>query len=71
MAKTILKLESPWAEVKEKIKENNLNITDDDLDFREGEEDRLLDRLAGIMQKSKEEVKIYIESLSANKDMAG
>jgi uncharacterized protein YjbJ (UPF0337 family) len=71
MAKTILKLESPWAEVKEKIKENNLNITDDDLDYREGEEDRLLDRLAGIMQKSKEEVKIYIESLSANKDMAG
>lgn len=52
MAKTILKLESPWAEVKEKIKENNLNITDDDLDYREGEEDRLLDRLAGIMQKS-------------------
>jgi hypothetical protein len=70
MAKTILKLESPWAEVKEKIKENNLNITDD-VDYREGEEDRLLDRLAGIMQKSKEEVKIYIESLSANKDMAG
>lgn len=71
MAKTILKLESPWAEVKEKIKEHNLNITDDDLDYREGEEDRLLDRLAGIMQKSKEEVKIYIESLSANKDKAG
>ncbi len=66
-----LKLERPWEEVKEKIKEHNIDITDDDLDYKPGEEGNLLDRLGKKLSKSREEVKILIESLSSNRDMAG
>lgn len=66
-----LKLERPWEEVKDKIKEHNIDITDDDLDYKPGEEGNLLDRLGKKLSKSREEVKILIESLSSNRDMAG
>lgn len=71
MSKYSLNLARPWKEVKEKIKEHNLEITDSDLDYSPGKEQELLERLGKILNKSSEEVKILIESISGNKDMAG
>lgn len=65
-----LKLEAPWSEVKERIKEINYDLTDEDLDYKQGEEDALLDRLAGKMKKSREEIKGWIESISHTKNRA-
>lgn len=70
MEKTKLTLHASWEEVKEKIKERNIGITDEDLDFEPGEEDALLERLAVKMERSKEEVKRFIESISYNQDIA-
>ncbi len=65
-----LKLNAPWSQVKELLKENNIDLTDDDLDYKEGKEDELLDRLSIKMKKDKLAVKEYIESVSANKGKA-
>ena len=66
-----LKLGSHWDEVKERLKENDINLTDQDLQYKPGADDELLERLAGKMKKSKQEVKEYIESIAANEDKAG
>jgi len=66
-----LNLRSPWHEVRERLKENDISLTDQDLEYRPGNEDELLERLAGIMNKSKKEIKEYIESVSGNEDKAG
>lgn len=66
-----LKLESPWEEVKEKMKENNILLTDDDLLYEPGKEDALLERLAKKMDRSKDEVRVLIESISFNTGLAG
>ena len=66
-----LNLKSPWPEVKERLKENDINLSDEDLEYRPGRDEELLERLASKMNKSKEEIKEYIESISANKDKAG
>jgi hypothetical protein len=66
-----LNLRSPWWEVKERLKENDLNLTDEDLDYQPGKDDELLERLADRLNKSKTEIKHYIESVSANEDKAG
>ena len=66
-----LNLRSPWPEVRERLKENDMNLTDQDLEYRPGEEEELLERLSGKMNKSKREVKEYIESVSSNEDKAG
>ena len=63
--------ESSWEEVKEKIKEVHLDITDADLDFKPGKEDELLERLALKFHKNKQEIKDWIESISSNKSIAG
>ncbi|MFT3826139.1 MAG: hypothetical protein QM731_19610 [Chitinophagaceae bacterium] len=70
MGHTTLQLAVPWERVKEKIKERNPHLADDDLQYEPGNEDALLEKLAGIMHRSKEEVKDYIESISQNKGMA-
>jgi uncharacterized protein YjbJ (UPF0337 family) len=64
-------LGSDWEEVKAKIKERNIDITDDDLRYEKGQEDVLLERLSKKMNRSKEEVKAFIESISSNKNIAG
>jgi uncharacterized protein YjbJ (UPF0337 family) len=69
--KNFLNLEQPWDQVKERLKENDVSLTDDDLDFQPGQEDELLRHLSEKMKKSPEEVKKFIESLSANKAKAG
>lgn len=66
-----LNLKSPWPEVKERLKENDINLSDNDLEYIPGNDEELLERLAVKMKKSKEDIKYYIESISANKDKAG
>ncbi|HMR91438.1 MAG TPA: hypothetical protein PKC69_03960 [Chitinophagaceae bacterium] len=44
-----LKLEAPWETVKEKLKEINYELTDEDLVYTPGEESLLLERLASRM----------------------
>lgn len=71
MEQTSLKLSAPWEEVKEKIKERNVELSDDDLRYEPGKERELLQHLAGRMNRSVEEVKDYIESISTNTSPAG
>ena len=59
-----LKLHAPWEEVKEKIKEVNGELTDDDLDYEPGQEQALLERLSKKMNRKVEDVKAWIESIS-------
>ena len=66
-----LNLRSTWPEVRERLKENDISLTDQDLEYRPGSDDELLEKLAGKMNKSKKEVKEYIESVSGNEDKAG
>ena len=65
-----LSLKSPWDEVKERLKENNLDLTDDDLVYTPGHEEELLDCLQKKLNKDLQAVKAYIESISANTDRA-
>jgi len=60
-----------WDRVKEKIKERNLELTDEDLDYVPGRESELYQRLTGKLGNSPDEVRTYIESIAGNKDMAG
>ena len=46
-----LNLASPWEEVKEKLKEVNSELTDEDLQYQPGGEDELLQRLSKKMNK--------------------
>ena len=66
-----LNLKSPWPEVRERLKENDINLTDQDLEYMPGNDEELLERLADKMHKSKNEVREYIESISGNEDKAG
>jgi hypothetical protein len=65
-----LKLCAPWEEVKELLKENDISLTDKDLEYKPGDEDELLERLAKKMKKDKQAVREYIESISANSGRA-
>ncbi|NML19888.1 general stress protein CsbD [Pseudoflavitalea sp. G-6-1-2] len=65
-----LNIGASWEEVKEKIKERNVQLTDEDLQYEPGKEDALLQRLSAKMHRSVEEVKNYIESISHNNDAA-
>lgn len=71
MERTQLKLAAPWDEVREHLKEHNIDLTDDDLQYEPGQEEALLERLGRKFNKSREEVKGLIESVSNNTDMAG
>lgn len=66
----MLKLMAPWPEVKEKIKEGNIELTDADLNYVPGKEAQLLQNLAKKMQRTPEEIKAWIESVSSNKGKA-
>lgn len=67
---TQLNLEESWEEVKEKMKEVNTSLTDEDLFYEKGKEDELLNRLAKKLNKSAEDVKGLIESVSYTKGKA-
>jgi predicted RNA-binding protein with EMAP domain len=65
-----LKLEAPWTEVKEKLKEIVHSLTDEDLEYTLGQEEILLKRLAKKLDRSIGEIKAWIESVSFNKGKA-
>jgi hypothetical protein len=65
------KLDAPWEKVKERMKENDINLTDADLEYEPGKEEDLLQRLEKLMNKPRHQVIAYIESISTNEDMAG
>lgn len=66
MENKTLHLESPWNLVKEKIKETNIELTDEDLQYTPGQEQDLLARLSNKMNMNPEEIRSWIESLSSN-----
>ena len=66
-----LRLQAPWETVKERMKENDINLTDKDLEYEPGKEEELLQRLEKVMDKPRHLVIAYIESISSNEDMAG
>ena len=65
-----LKLEAPWDEVKEMLKEINTDLTDEDLDYEPGQEVLLLERLSVKLNKDVPAVKAWIESVSFNNGIA-
>lgn len=65
-----LKLERSWDHVKELLKENDYRLTDEDLLYIPGKEDELLERLAVKMGRTTDEIRILIESISANDRLA-
>ena len=65
------KLDAPWEKVKERMKENDISLTDADLEYEPGKEEVLLERLEKLMNKPRQQVIAYIESISSNEDMAG
>ena len=67
----VLKLQAPWETVKERMKENDINLTDADLEYEPGNEEDLLKRLEKLMNKSREQIIAYVESISSNEDRAG
>lgn len=64
-------LKASWEEVKERLKENDANLSDADLQYEPEREEDLLQRLADRYKKSPEEIRRYIESISENQDLAG
>jgi hypothetical protein len=68
---TVLKLQAPWETVKEKMKENDMSLTDADLEYEPGNEDDLLQRLEKLMNRPREQIVAYIESISSNEGLAG
>jgi uncharacterized protein YjbJ (UPF0337 family) len=60
---TNLQFKGSWNEVKGKLKQKYGQLTDDDLAFAEGKEDELLGRLQKRLGKSKEELRMEIESM--------
>jgi hypothetical protein len=60
-----LKLAVPWQEVKEKLKEANLDLTDEDLVYEPGQDEALVNRLAKKMNRDPEHIKGWIESVSS------
>jgi hypothetical protein len=57
--------------VKERMKENNIDLSDKDLEYIPGQEEELLQRLEKKMNRSRDQVVAYIESISSNEDLAG
>jgi len=66
-----LKLGTSWQAAKEKIKEVKPELTDADLDYVPGKENELLGRLAKKLNRTPEEVRGWVESVSENKAKAG
>ncbi len=65
-----LNLEQPWEIVKELMKENNVTLTDEDLFYNPDNVEKLLAHLSKKLNRSMEDVRILIESISANSGKA-
>ena len=68
--KNKLNLQAPWPEVKERAKETNVELTDEDLVYEPGKEEELLKRLSIKMKRTRQDVKAWLESVSSNKGIA-
>ena len=66
-----LNLKAPWEEVMEHMKENDIRLTDADLQYVPGQEEELLQRLEKILKRPRQNIIAYIESISFNTDLAG
>jgi hypothetical protein len=66
-----LKLHAPWDEVRERLKESNVNLTDEDLQYEPGGDEELLERLSSKLGKDKLQTKALVESISSNRGQAG
>lgn len=71
MQSSRLNLSEPWDEVKEKLKEANVDLTDDDLEYQPGSESELLQRIGRKLNKPEDEVRRWVESISMNSGKAG
>ena len=58
-----LKLKGNWNETKGKIKQAYADLTDDDLTYKEGQEDELVGKLQQKIGKTKEGVISWIQNL--------
>ena len=58
-----LSVKGNWNEMKGKLKQKWGNLTDDDLTFREGQEDEMVGRIQKRTGKTREEIVRYINSL--------
>lgn len=63
MNSTTLKMKGTWNEVKGKIKKQYADLTDDDLLYKEGQDDELIGRLQKKTGKTKDQVINWIQSL--------
>lgn len=70
MGKMQLTLKQSWEQVKEKLKENDHRLTDEDLVYDPADTDALLARLAQKLNRTKDEVRVLIESISENEGKA-
>jgi len=68
---SVLRLVVPWETVKERLKENDINLTDEDLEYIPGKEEELIKRLEKVMNRSRAQVIAYIESIASNENLAG
>ena len=62
----ILSLLAPWPEVKELLKEVNSELSGEDLIYEPEKGEELIQRLSVKMGRTKEHIKAWIESVSAN-----
>lgn len=58
-----LRIKGNWNEMKGKLKQQWGNLTDDDLSFREGQEDELLGKIQKRTGRTREEIIRYINNL--------
>lgn len=58
-----LEFKGNWNEIKGKIKESHGDLTDDDLEYEEGQDDKLLGRLQQKLGKGKDELIHWLRSL--------
>jgi hypothetical protein len=65
------RLKSSWEDLKEKMKETNLELTDSDLEMKAGNESDFLERIAKKLNKTPQEIRALVESISATDGIAG
>jgi uncharacterized protein YjbJ (UPF0337 family) len=60
-----LRIKNNWDEVKKKLKEKYAVLTDKDLTYEEGKEEKLIHTLQEKLGKSKDEVQELLQDLSS------
>ena len=59
------KLKGNWKQIKGELKQRYAELTDNDLAYQEGQEDKLLGRLQEKLGKTKEDIKAEIDKLGS------